>query len=45
MENFILYFKYKDLKINQLYFNSSPYNYLIKYKYNKKIRLKKIYII
>jgi len=45
MESFILYFKYKDLKLNQLYFNNSPYNYLLKYKYNKNIKLKKIYII
>lgn len=37
MEHFILYFKYKNVKINQLYFNNSPFNTEL---LNKKIRTK-----
>lgn len=32
MESFTLYYKYRNVKVNQTLFNNSPFNLLLKYK-------------
>ena len=44
MQSFILYYKYKNVKINQLYFINSPFNLFLKCKL-ARFRNYKLYIL
>ena len=43
MESFLLYYKYKNIRVNQIFFKNSPFNLLIKRKKSKSFT--KLYIL
>lgn len=44
MESFLLYYRYKNIRLNQLYFVTSPFNLFLKYKISN-IKKYKLYIL
>ena len=43
MESFLLYYKYKNIRVNQIFFKNSPFNLLIRRKRSKSYT--KLYIL
>lgn len=43
MESFTLYYKYRNIRVNQVFFNSSPFNLLLKFK--RSYSFHKLYIL